>query len=332
MSEAQRDAATVDPVTRQAAAWFARLRADDVSSADRQAFETWLRADLEHRAAYESFERFWSGTGRYAGEAQIARVIKESARRPGRLTWAVAASLAILAVAAAWLSPRLRDSAGVHQTEVGELHTIALQDDSRVTLNTDTRIRVDYADSHRRVWLERGQAYFKVAKDETRPFEVRTRNGVIHALGTEFDVYEQGETVLVTLVEGKVSIRQAGAADAPTPSRNDRILLPGEQATLSPGKPATVEPVPAEGGIVWLEGKLVFDDEPLAYAVAQANRYSTRRIVLATAPLGNLRISGVFRAGETEEFAHAISSYFPVRAQREENGDYLLSAKSEAVR
>ncbi len=312
-----------DPATRQAAAWFARLRADDVTSADRAAFEQWLRDDLEHRAAYEQFERFWTKTGGFAGERAVAQVVR-SVQRPRRpLLWAAAAGV-VLTAGAALVASRLLTSDGVHETRVGELNTMMLSDGSRVTLNTDTRLRVRFTERDRIVLLDHGQAYFKVAKDQARPFEVSTRNGTVRALGTEFEVYQQETQVLVTLVEGKVMVSETNGTDAPGENGARKVLQPGELIALKPGAPAEVRRASIEHSTAWMAGKLVFDDAPLEYAVAEANRYSRHKIAFGDDRLRTLRISGVFRTGEPEEFVHAISSYFPVRARAEDGGGYLL--------
>lgn len=316
-------ARSIDAITQQAAAWFARLRADDVTGADRTAFQRWLQQDLEHRAAYERFEHFWSKSGEYAGEPAVAKAMEGAKKSWRPWLWTTAASIALAVVAATFLLSRQND--GMHATRVGERETIELQDGSQVTLNTNTKLQVEFSAAQRLVRLDRGQAYFKVAKDETRPFEVVARDGVVRALGTEFDVYQQDTQVLVTLVEGKVAVSRSRSDDATAGPAE--VMHPGQSVALQAGAPSVKLTASVKRSTAWLAGKLVFDDEPLDHAVAEANRYSKQHIALGNEQLKQLRISGVYRAGEPDEFVYAISAYFPVRAVEDDQGNFVLMAQ-----
>ncbi|ULQ47670.1 FecR domain-containing protein [Flagellatimonas centrodinii] len=348
---------------REAAAWFARLRADDVSGADRAGFEAWLNADVEHRRAYSKLERLWSQAGSFAEDPRLAEAVRKTraavapspvvaaapARRRRSARWlAVAASLAVVAVAAWWAQPWLMGNRTV-TTAVGEQRSLVLADGSRVTVNTDSRLRIGYNERRRTVTLERGQAYFEVAK-EHRPFEVVTRSGVVRALGTAFDVFSGRERFVVTVVEGSVVVSDADteathAADdtlAGTPAKpaGGQVLRARERlaratdtaiaaAAARPDAAATVAPVqieaaPIERDMAWLRGKLIFDNEPLAAAVAEINRYTRKPIRIADPALASLRMSGVFRVGEVGDFVNAVSGYFSLRVDMAADGGYVL--------
>ncbi len=47
----------------QAAAWIARLRADDVSAADREEFACWLSEDPGNAAAFDRMLEMWKDLG-----------------------------------------------------------------------------------------------------------------------------------------------------------------------------------------------------------------------------------------------------------------------------
>ncbi|WP_290797532.1 FecR family protein [Flavihumibacter sp. UBA7668] len=102
-----------------------------------------------------------------------------------------------------------------------------LSDATKVVLNAGSRIKYPsyFSGTHRRVELE-GEAYFEVAKDKTKPFEVRTKNGLIEVLGTHFnvDTDERENEMAVTLLEGSVEIVKGL-------ERN--ILQPGQKAIVA---------------------------------------------------------------------------------------------------
>ena len=109
----------------------------------------------------------------------------------------------------------------------------------------------------------------------------------------------------------------------------EHILNPGERVALTAGHATAVQPATVEHSIAWLSGKLMFNDEPLEYAVKEANRYSTAQIRLDDDKLRNLRISGVFRAGDSEQFVHAVTTYFSMQMRRDAIGNYVLASHSD---
>lgn len=361
MSRGTQQEAIVDPATREAAEWFARLRADDATEQDRARFRQWLEADLRHREAYAGFERFWSTTGDYAADGAVANEVRaaEAAiarqntagnrRLPPRHVVRIAQGLAaacVLAVSAALLWTPIQESRGIYTTAVGEQRSIPLADGSRVMLNTDTRIRVSYSDQARTVHLEDGQAYFRVAKNPGRPFYVETENGSVRAVGTEFEVYENNGEVVVTVIEGTVAVSERGAEETvvepsqPKQSHGKPVAAPAEQLlnareriALAPGKmlhKVPLEAAPLKRSVAWTSGRLVFDDEPLRNAVAEINRYSKQQVLIGDERLKSLHISGVFRVGDTGDFVNSVSEYFSLRV-RNSGGDYVLTLPTRAA-
>src|SRR5207245_2615866 len=69
-------------------------------------------------------------------------------------------------------------------TDIGERSVLALADGSKVTLNTASAVRADYTGRERRLTLVRGEAFFDVAKDPTRPFMVTAGSRQVIAVGT----------------------------------------------------------------------------------------------------------------------------------------------------
>ncbi|MBX9400548.1 FecR domain-containing protein [Lysobacter sp. BMK333-48F3] len=310
-----------DPSRRQAAAWFARMHADDVAERDRQGWQQWMAADPRHRAAYERIERLWSAAGEHAQHPQIAQRLREAVappaaapKRRSRAGYAWGAAAAAAALALALFVPGLLRRPAPEQsylTQVGESRTIALDDGSRISMDTDSRLVVAYSDAERRITLLRGRAYFRVAK-QARPFLVRSEEGSVRAVGTEFEVYRYGDALEVALVEGRVALLAAPASADAEPTLL-AMLDPGQKARFGKRRPlqrlAPAAPGTRPG---WLSGKLVFDDRNLAEAVAEFNRYSRRRLVVDGDEAAQLRVSGVFRSDDPHAFAEALQELYPV--------------------
>lgn len=247
----------------------------------------------------------------------------QSRSRFKRLRWALVAS-AILA-----LGVTIYDQTvhmwweGQYSTPIGGLDTISLADGSRVTLNTDTRISVDLGEKERRIELSKGEAFFVVAKDATRPFVVYAENKRVTAVGTEFSVRRDADDIKVVVTEGRVKLEHLSVV----PQLENLIQAPPPPTLLSAGAVARTaksdvlveerSAPDAEQLLTWRTGYLRFEGTPLADAVAEFNRYNTRKIVIDDPSLAALRIGGNFRANNTDAFLWLLKSGFHVEIEEE---------------
>ena len=96
------------------------------------------------------------------------------------------------------------------KTQIGEEYHAFLPDGSEIWLNANSEIviPVNYNKGYRNINLLKGEAYFKVAKDKTKPFRVFAAKTQIEALGTEFNVsyYAENKSIKAFLVEGSISV------------------------------------------------------------------------------------------------------------------------------
>lgn len=321
----------------EAAAWWsARQRLGFTTAREEEAFAEWL-ADPANGMAWEATEGPLEAVGAYAALPAI-RALRESAlaARPprSRTIWrwaaggAVAASLAagiMLYSPEAPVSPtapaaQIASSVERYTTSVGERRTIRLTDDSRIQLNTGSVAEVAYSPARRDVRLLAGQALFRVAHDPNRPFTVVAGDRRIIATGTAFDVrINEGGTVTVTLIEGHVRVEplRRDGDDRVVPATAIATLDPGERLASTPSGTVYVAAADVERQTSWTRGQIIFRDDRIADAIAEVNRYSTNRLIVTDPRVANLRVSGAFAAGSTENFVAAVTAFFPVDARRE---------------
>ena len=305
----------------EAAAWFLRLR-DGGDAATRAEHDAWLAADPAHGEAFDAVRSTWSLFGDQGAAPELLAMRRDAlgrAHRAGGRRWggiqpgrrSVAAGIVALAAAPLgafwWFSARSAPGQD-YRTGLGEQRTVTLGDGSRLSLDANTVLKVAYSPDLRLIELATGRAHFEVAKDPTRPMKVRAGAKTITALGTAFTVERQAEHVVVTLVEGRVAVTEDGV-----PATE---LRPQQQLVLAPNTPPVLhQEVDVDRAMAWREGKLVFDDETLAEAAARMNNYSALKVVVEGDAVRNLRISGIFKAGDTPAFVEAVKAYFPVDAQ-----------------
>jgi transmembrane sensor len=226
--------------------------------------------------------------------------------------------LAIVGAAAiAALSFGLVGRSPDYATGVGEERVLKLADGSSVRLDTDTRLTVALSASARRVHLMQGQAYFEVAHDTSRPFTVEAGPMQVRAVGTKFDVRQDGQTARVTLVEGVVEVRGRGSATW--------VLQPGEQVSVGVTQAKT--PANAGSATSWTQGRVVFQGLPLGQAIDEINRYTTHKIRLADAAVASVPVTGSFETGDSSAFVSAVSDLHGLRAMTQPDGSIALDAK-----
>ena len=337
-----------EPLHMQAASWYARKRAGDMSAQEIAALNAWLAANPAHLEAFERLDRTWTGVESARGDPRIMMMREQALKRGGRRPRALAvrglaASLAIVVIAAALLSlsPLLglngygSLAAQTLRTGVGQQATVTLSDGSVVTLNTDTRLRTRPAKGRRLVYLDRGQAFFRVAKDPLHPFIVTAAGRTVTAVGTAFDVRVDDKRMEVTVVEGKVHVEGPpapiirlpilGKTAAPK-SRPETNLTAGAQLVASLDAATwTVAPTDTAREVSWLRGYVVFQKARFTDVVAEMNRYSDRKLVVDDQALAQVSISGAFRAGDVDGFVKAYQDYRVARVDSSSDDAVHLS-------
>ncbi|MBU1345432.1 MAG: FecR family protein [Alphaproteobacteria bacterium] len=299
-------------IDAQAAAWLARLHGpaeDEV----RPALAAWLAEDGAHAAAFERANEAWAILPRAARYDEEELNARSSSRRPRGLRLALAACLPLmLGLGVLWWS---LVSAGAYATRPGEQKVATLRDGSRIALNTDTQVDVQFDDGRRRIELDRGEAMFEVAHDAARPFVVVAGDTRVQAIGTVFIVRRTGEDVVVTLIKGKVVVshdsqRVQGRSPQPV------MLRPGERLTDPHDGLTRIEPESVEAATAWRRGQTIFRDTPLGSAVSDLNRYGGPPIVIDDPRVAALKVSGVF-ATNAADFAEAIAALHGLRVEKE---------------
>jgi transmembrane sensor len=321
-----------------AAAWFARREGGAWTPSDQAALEAWLNAATAHRIAYLRLAAGWERSGRLKalGAGIPAGTIPPrdawgyppgdnpseppvGSTKPSWLTRrfaAMAAGLAAVTVAVAvWTS---MTHSPVYSTQVGVLATVPLPDGSTITLNTDSRIHVNFTSTEREVTLDRGEAFFEVSKDPGRPFVVQIGNKRVTAIGTQFTVRRDQGDIRVLVTEGLVQVvRETLLSHSPaTP------VAAGSEARTHEDAVFVDQPKPAQvdESLSWRSGYLVFHDTPLAEAITEFNRYNTRKIVIADPTIATLRIGGRFRFTDSEAFLWLLKNGFPINVAKDSTG------------
>jgi transmembrane sensor len=327
-----------------AAEWLLRLRDAGVSIDEVMAWQRWLQADAKNLAAFERLEEMSLQLRSMQPPARASRValaldeydgsVPVSQWRPSRrFTFAAAAAL-FVSVVIAWQAILLRPAPGdVLATAVAENRIVTLADGSVVTLGGKTSVRTVFDAHERRVELSNGEAFFRVAKDSTRPFKVSAGDATVVAVGTEFNVRRGHERVVVSVLEGRVRIEPTpGIVPLAVRRQFQPALLPvhvaaGEQSTATDAGIGQAERlIDAAATTSWQRGRLAFRRQPLHVVLEDVNRYAAKPIVPADDAIGELRVTGTVDSDNVTGWLASLESVFELQAV--EDGQRIVLRRS----
>lgn len=304
---------------RTAEAWLARLGRPVVSARELAAFEAWLEADPRHLDDYQTLKALVAETRglKSAFTAELAAIPARSRRRHGgggRIGLAPALGAVAAVTAAVVFLPSVWRSASdpmsgaeVISTAVGEIRDVTLSDGSRVTLDTNTRLRVRLSASSRRLQLDAGQAYFAVAHDADRPFEVALGDRAVVVTGTRFTTTLIDGSARVALLDGSIRLEPRGAPGGAV------RMTPGEAVRFTAGRSLSQEPrFDPVGAADWRARRRIYLDTPLSEVLADLSRYTTRTIALADPAVGRMRVTAVVPLEGTDTVVANIDRLLPV--------------------
>ena len=309
-------------IRREAADWLARMGGGP-DAGNHAAFKRWYEADRRHADAYDRLAAIWSAAGRLGASPTGGEEAAAPARRPARrAAFALAACLVagiglvlVLLGTGRWFSEDGRAGPLSYASAVGEIRQVALPDGSRLVLDSASRVEAEFSDAARLLTLREGRARFIVAH-EARPFIVRAASNEVVATGTVFDVSLIENRLAVVMLEGSVEVRRQDG-------RSMRRLQAGDRLVI--GENAPERGRASRGEIRWPSRMLEFDDRPLREAAALVNRYSHTQLRLGSDRIGELRVSGAYRAGDVAGFARSLAAAFGLRLETRPNGVILLA-------
>jgi transmembrane sensor len=314
-------------VEARAADFLQRRRFWDWGAAEDAELEFWLNESVLHRVA---FLRLEAGQDRVERLAALGPAKPEPISAVSRAPFvslflriaAVAAIAAVIGVAATnfFESPQDR----LFSTQIGGRETVAFADGSRIELNTSTILRARMTTQERIVWLDKGEAYFRIKHDALHPFIVMVGDHRVTDLGTQFLVRREPAKLEVAVVQGRVTF------DAPNRPQHTQVVLlaPGDVATAASGKLSvtTASARALDKELSWRRGVLVFDNTMLGDAAAQFNRYNRQKLIIADPAASSMTIVGTFRTSDVELFAHATRDALGLRIENRGN-DIVISSR-----
>lgn len=303
----------LESINEQAADWLIRLNGPEADEHLAAEFDAWKRSDARHAAAAERLQAFIGQMS--ALRAQKASVhaaldaaftSRKRSYRGKRMATALML-LALLPVWALWQSELPSYLLADLRTQPAQWLAHELPDHSRVTLNGNSALNLQYDSQQRRIRLLRGEVLVDVAHDSTRPFIVETEQGEVRALGTRFVVTRRDGATLVTMLESRVAATASGNPQALEVHAGEQARITRNDVQLT----TTVDTRSVEDA--WRHHQLVVKDQPLPAVLDQLARQFPGHMQFDRVALADLRVSAVLPLDDSDRALNLLAEALPLR-------------------
>jgi transmembrane sensor len=320
-------------LSEQAAGWFVRLVANDLTLRERREYLAWLKASNRNVEALLDIYRY-HGYGRKAklntrsspdsdpranvipftprgvNAVQRGREIRQ--RQRTRLLKIAAAVAGVgFTVVAGWIAKATYLDQRI-TTGVGEWDQAMLADGSVLRIGPSTQLRWAFDESQRTIVMSHGEAVFEVAKDPSRPFIVTTPIGDVRAVGTEFGVsLMNASTAVVTVAHGRVAVSKPNNGRFVVDDKAGAVAELGadQQIVMSVAGARPVTEVDASRELQWATGYYEFRGETVSQAIAEFNRRNRLQVVMTDPEIGAISMPfTTVKLDDPESFAVMLAA------------------------
>ncbi len=322
---------TYAEIERRAMDFSQRRHFWEWSDADQAELDAWLAESDFHQVTYLRLEAGAERLERLIALRPPEQNVPRERHRNRRLvlSFLIAASVAfVVALGIPAVRHLMEPPERVFTTNVGGQALLKFTDGTQIELNTDTSVRYRMTTQERTVWLDKGEAYFRVAHNAANPFIVVARGHRITDLGTEFLVRDDMSGLDVILVKGRAQLASEN------PSVPVAMLTPGEEALALRASTTVTKKTQQElaDQLAWRRGILVFRKTRLSDAVREFNRYNEIKLVIADPAISGLKFGGEVRTGNIEDFLDLAQTVLKLGVERNNNVILLYRTAGEAER
>lgn len=315
------------PISDQVVTWLVLLRSGRATPADYANFLAWRDADPQHESAWQQLTGALGGAmnGRLSDAYPSAFVppadpLPAAAdpllggpvpplSHPRRRFLAGTLALGACAVGAAYVGNAYYPLDGLTAdaaTQTGERRRYILSDGSQLLLNARSRVNLEYTSTYRKLHLLEGAVSINVQADPSRPFLVRTAEGVVRSLGTSYMVRQQARRTLVVVHEHDVEIETLAGA---------RGLVPAGMGTRFDATRIGVPRTDLVPEAAWEHGWIEAYDRPLAEVIAALRPYRQGSLRVSMAA-GGLPVRGSYPLDDTDAALRALENSMPINVRR----------------
>jgi transmembrane sensor len=190
-----------------------------------------------------------------------------------------------------------------------EIKNIVLPDGSKVILDAKTKLDIKYFSDKREINIIEGKALFDVTSNPNKPFIVNANMIKVEVLGTNFEVKNEIDKIVVDVINGKVKVEQ---------NKNNEfqqlaILTKGKHISFDKqSKKVILKDIDINNIASWKDGILFFQDYSLEKAINEFKKYQDINITIQK-DIKNYTVSGSFSIHEIDKFIFALTKIYPIK-------------------
>lgn len=274
----------------------------EANTKEGQKVEQWLEESEDHQREFRQLKRrIELGSKRYKYGVFDPRQAIQKVKFPAKTHYLrilpVAVSIIVLISSVLWFWNKSSLQETVLLSQAGETKVFYLPDSSRVTLTGDSRLayNAQFGKTNRELAL-RGEAFFRVKRDTSKPFIVKTSLIQVEVLGTSFQVIAQKLQAEVFVEKGRVKITTQD-------KKQESILETGMSVKYGKKDRKLMISTKEDKGEIQI---LKFDNAPLSEVIETLNEYYGSHVTLP-ADYATLRITVIFKEVSLEEAIEIIN-------------------------
>ena len=266
------------------AAYFFTCKKDGFTKTQELEFQIWIKENIEHKKAFEKVEMLQSlylslpSDIKSKISQEVHRNIKSrnSLRKSNFLKFAASV---IFIIGASLFGINEYMNFGIKHTYTSnqEIKNIVLPDGSKVILDAKTKLDIKYFSDKREINIIEGKALFDVTSNPNKPFIVNANMIKVEVLGTNFEVKNEIDKIVVDVINGKVKVEQ---------NKNNEfqqlaILTKGKHISFDKqSKKVILKDIDINNIASWKDGILFFQDYSLEKAINKKKKYQDINITI----------------------------------------------------
>lgn len=299
---------------------ISRLLSGNASTDDLLKWSEWLHADRKNQEEFRKLKNYWDAEVSFnhsilpalAYEKSMAQITRSRSKR-GRLFMAAGAAAILLALIVSTLFlPKNPHPQHFYTYVSNDRKTeVRLEDGTKVLLSKNSQLTYSdtFGNQERQVKLV-GEAFFEVAKDTAKAFNVQIGDASIRVLGTTFQVKARPDEdfITATLLEGSICFKS---------SDQQVVLLPNQQLRFEKSThQLDILTVDAYDETAWKDDLLKYKSIPFTSLLKKLEPiYHVKFVVLdkqLTDP--SVTVSGTFTQGQSlEQILRVIHKSLPIQ-------------------
>ncbi|MFN0216806.1 MAG: FecR family protein [Saprospiraceae bacterium] len=311
---------------------IAKHLAGEIGLEDQVWLDKWLSESADNLLYFKQMQHLWQQAeiGRHTlpravdVEAALLRTHHKIQHMPGKTKvvrmafwqYGVAATFLLL-LGAFWFFQPTKDASSMQLASTENTLRETLSDGSIVAINQNSSISARFTKNSRQLKMK-GEAYFEVAHNASKPFTVEVQEVLVTVVGTKFNIDNRSDPdwVIISVEEGKVRVQ----SDTQT-----EFLIAGEQARINckNRKMEKLQTSPSGNESAWANRQFTFDDVALSEVIPLLEKAYQVKITLTNKDLGDCRLHARFNDKSIERIVSIIAETFSLEVKYQ-NEQYFL--------